>query len=167
MHPHLAGHIHCCVRHAESLDNRLGIKGNHDAPLRNRGRRDGRLLAESLAGQAFPHVVHSVTVRTRQTATPIAERLGCPLRCDPAFDSLDLGGFRGRNKDAVKAATPPYGQQWPGGESRLDAECRVIAGVRRLLRATPADAPLPLLVLHNTVLKVLDRVIREGGDRSK
>ena len=72
------------VRHGEVL-NPDGILYGRLAgfPLSERGHEMAERVADALAGRDVTHVVASPLERARQTAEPLARRLGLELRTDP------------------------------------------------------------------------------------
>jgi len=75
------------VRHAEPEWVREGLSVD-DPPLTERGHDQAARLAERLASEPFDEVYVSPTMRTRQTAAPILDRLGRPQQIDEWLEEI-------------------------------------------------------------------------------
>lgn len=75
------------VRHAEK---ETGDPGERDPVLTEKGRRRAEALARVLRDAKIERVYSTDYQRTRQTAAPVAERLGLPVEL---YDPRDLEGF--------------------------------------------------------------------------
>jgi phosphohistidine phosphatase len=67
------------LRHAKS-DWSDATLADHDRPLSGRGRKARKTIARHIRGWPVDLVVCSTAVRTRSTAKPVVEALGCPVR---------------------------------------------------------------------------------------
>lgn len=72
------------LRHAKSDWSHPG-QDDHDRTLNQRGKRARNLVAGHVAGWHVDLVVCSTARRARETAKPVIETLGCPVRYDPAL----------------------------------------------------------------------------------
>jgi probable phosphoglycerate mutase len=114
--------------------------------------------------------------RTRETAAPIAEALGHDVRVDEGLVELDIGEWTGMElKAAIKRpewATVqryPSGFTFPGGESFLAMQARVLAALDRMRAAHPGQAvvavshadPIRAVVAHamGSHLDMFQRVV--------
>jgi 2,3-bisphosphoglycerate-dependent phosphoglycerate mutase len=137
------------VRHGESeanLDPTAYKKGDHAIGLTPRGADQARAAADRLRGEllekhpaASPIVWTSPYARCRQTAAPIAELLGCPIRESVLIREQEYGLFDGLTDDECGARYPEWIDRqkrltaslgkfyfrYPGGESRADVSQRV------------------------------------------
>ncbi len=134
------------VRHGHTDWNGLGrYQGHAPIPLSERGLAQARCLAEALGQDGSIAAVYSSDLlRCRQTAEPIAARLGLAVRCDPRFRELNYGNWQGMTLAEVQRLDPerfaayranPAGVTVPGGESQHMLAERVLAGLRDLLAA--------------------------------
>lgn len=137
------------IRHGESeanLDPTAYKKGDHAIGLTPKGVEQAIAAADRLArelaakhpGQS-PIIWTSPYARCRQTAAPIAERLGCPLRESVLIREQEYGLFDGLTDDDCAERYPEWIDRqkrltaclgkfyfrYPGGESRADVSQRV------------------------------------------
>ncbi len=146
-----------------------GNGGNGSTPG-GRGRA-GRRKARRIAA-----VYSSPLERTRETAQPIAEAVGCDVRVDDGLLELDVGSWTGLE---LKAATKrpewatiqryPSGFAFPDGESFLAMQARMVGTLDRLRTAHPGETivavshadPIRAAVAHamGTHLDLFQRVV--------
>ena len=122
------------------------------------GRRQAEALARRFAGEAVDAVWTSPLQRARETAEPIAARLGLPARPSDALSEIDFGAWTGQSFAAL--GDDPRWRRWneargserpPGGESMAEAQARAAGEVERA-RAGHPDGRV-LLVSHGDVIK--------------
>jgi broad specificity phosphatase PhoE len=108
-------------------------------------------LAERLASEGIDLIQSSPQQRSRETAAPIADRLGLPLQIEDAIDEIDVGDWTGRSfaSLSIDERWRAWNQQRssvrpPNGESMPQLQDRVIAH----LRATRSTVP------HGSVVMV-------------
>jgi broad specificity phosphatase PhoE len=116
------------IRHGESLYNAEGrIQGQSDVALSPAGLLQAQAIADALAGEAIDAVFASPLRRAKQTAEPIAARLGVDIRCDDRLKEIHAGIFQGLLWNEIEAKFPEAARPWreqqpdfviPGGESR-------------------------------------------------
>lgn len=115
-------------------------KGLHLAP---KGREQAEAVAERLAGLKNVAAVYASPLeRTRETAAPIAKRLGQRVISDKGLLECDFGEWTGRKlTDLMKLpewATVqryPSGFRFPGGESFAEMQTRISGTVARLVES--------------------------------
>lgn len=122
------------------------------------GRAQARRLAEHFAGRDVAAVYTSPLERARETAEPIAERLGLEARmCEPIAE-IDFGAWTGRS--FADLAGDPLWERWnslrslgrpPGGESMIEVQARIVAGIEQM-RGEHRGAGA-VLVSHGDVIK--------------
>lgn len=149
------------VRHAEH-----GLLGHRltgrmlGVGLSEAGKRQAEELAAVLGTRPISAVVSSPLQRARETAAPIAARLGRAVAIEPGLNEIDFGAWTGR--DFAELEADPAWQAWnrfrstapcPGGESMLAAQARAVHALVALRAAYPADEVV--LVSHQDVLKAL------------
>ena len=153
------------LRHGETLWNRGGrLQGWQDSPLSEAGRAQASALAERLAGERVDAIVASDLGRTRDTAAPIAARLGLALRLDAGLRERCYGEFEGMTWAEIERARPLDYHRLaardpeyvvPGGESGVQFRDRVVAALEHLGRML-ADATV-VVVTHGGVLGIVYR----------
>jgi probable phosphoglycerate mutase len=128
--------------------------------LSEAGRREAERLAGRLAGRAVHAVYTSPLERARETAEPIARRLGLEPCVAPGVTELDFALWSGRAidgfaDDATWRHFNAYrsGTRIPGGESMLEAQARAVDELLRL-RARH-DGETVVVVSHADVIRAL------------
>jgi probable phosphoglycerate mutase len=128
------------IRHAShDLLGRVLAGRMPGVPLNARGRAEAAQLAADLAHLSIHALSTSPMERVRQTAEPLARRLGLEMRLDPAFHEIDFGDWT--SLSFAELAPLPAWQLWnsarheaqpPGGETMAAAQRRFVAGLERL-----------------------------------
>ncbi len=132
------------VRHGQTDWNVQGrYQGQADPPLNARGWVQALRLAYDLP-RAHPRVdalYSSPLLRARQTALPLAARLGLRPRFLPALMEIHLGVWQGLLVRDIRARYPrlfvrweddPWGTEIPGGELLAEVQARVYAALDRI-----------------------------------
>lgn len=155
------------VRHGETDWNAAArIQGHQDIGLNPRGLRQAERLAEALADEPLAAIYSSDLSRAQQTAQPLAQRLGLPLRLAPALRERHFGDLQGQTFEEVARRDPDQAQRWrqrdpqwqpSGGESLMALRQRVVDALQQVARAHVGEQVL--LVTHGGVL---DAWHREG-----
>src|SRR5919204_4632707 len=130
------------ARHAQSTWNDLGkIQGKLDPPLSERGREQAERLAERLGSRRWAGFYCSDLARCRETAAPLALRLGREPVALKELREIFLGEWEGLTRHDLEVRYPDLWQQWlqrpdwdvvPGGEGTAAFERRVDAILKRL-----------------------------------
>lgn len=151
------------IRHAETPWNRLGrYQGLRDVPLSRRGRLQRWRLARALARVHLDAVVTSDLRRARDTAAPLARRIGCRLLLEPGLREMSFGRWEGLTHVQVRARFPeewdayrrdPVGFAASGGESFLDVAERVSEAWQRAARR--AGGRRVAVVAHGAAIKAI------------
>jgi broad specificity phosphatase PhoE len=149
------------IRHASyDLLGRVLAGRSPGHSLNAQGRAEAAALARSLSDLAIAAVVASPLERTRETAAPIAERLGLPVAIDEDFSEIDYGDWTGaaigelhaspawRRFNAFRGAA-----EIPGGETMLAAQARALRALLRLRVAWPGHALA--VVTHGDIVKAV------------
>jgi probable phosphoglycerate mutase len=126
--------------------------------LNDRGRRQVEGLAESLAGEPIRVVYSSPLERARETAEPLARRLGLEVRDAEELLELDFGDWTGKSF-AELDPLPEWqrynsfrsGTRIPGGELMLEVQARVVGFMQRLCSDRSEGAVA--LVSHGDVIR--------------
>ena len=133
------------IRHAShdfpagSLPGRLPGVG-----ISAKGRAQADALASQLGKLPLDAVYSSPRERARQTAAPLAAKLGFDVLVDDLFDEIDYGEWTGKSFKDLDALTHwkqfnsfRSGTQIPGGEMFLDVQRRMVAGIQKLRQDYP------------------------------
>ncbi|MGH9079583.1 MAG: histidine phosphatase family protein, partial [Acidimicrobiales bacterium] len=114
------------------------------------GEAQARAVAGRIAeagGTGPPAAVYASPLeRTRETARPIARRLGLRVRSERGLLECDFGAWTGARLSAL-AKKPewqevqrwPSGFRFPGGESFLEMQARMASTITRLARHHPGE----------------------------
>lgn len=160
------------ARHGQTAYNKQRrFQGQGDVPLDETGRAQAAELAELAAAEPLRALYASPIVRARETAEVVAARIGLEPRYDPRFAEHDVGAWQDRLFDDVQREEPDAwaawqrgGEDWrfPGGESLLEQQERVIAG---LVDVTQRGELPALVVCHRGVIRsALCHTRNEGLD---
>ncbi len=148
------------IRHAENdwIGKRLPGRrpGLH---LNARGRAQAEALALALADVPFVAIYTSPLERARETAAPLARRHGLRLRSREALAEVDPGAWEGQLLSRVRrqmlwrvVQQAPSLVRFPGGESFLDVQGRVVGELENLRRLHPGETVA--CVSHADVIRV-------------
>jgi probable phosphoglycerate mutase len=149
------------IRHAETDDLGQALSGRRSGVgLNAAGRRQAEQLAARLAGEGIAAVYSGPLERVRETARPLAERLGLEVREAPELDEIDLGEWSGQSFEALNCR-----DDWrrfnsvrsctraPGGELMLEVQARGVGFLQRLCGERPGAAVA--VVSHADVIKAV------------
>lgn len=135
------------VRHCDSSGQ------EPDAPLTPHGRRQAEQLADTLASPGIARIVSSPYLRARQSAEPLARRLGLPIEADARLIERVLSAEPQADwRDRLRAAWDDFDLALPGGESSRAATARGLAAIDAIL----ADGRRPTVVVsHGNLIALL------------
>ncbi|MFH0941773.1 MAG: histidine phosphatase family protein [Chloroflexota bacterium] len=150
------------ARHGETDGNVAEVfRGRLDIELNETGRKQARLMADSLAESKISAVFSSPLKRALETAQIVAARLGLKVSPAPELVDMDFGDWQGLSIKTVRDEYPELFARWlenphhvkaPGGESLLDVRERTLSLVSRVTARGEGDT---LMVSHRVVNKVL------------
>jgi probable phosphomutase (TIGR03848 family) len=149
------------IRHGETDDLGKALSGRRPGvSLNAAGRRQAEQLAARLAGEGLTGVYSGPLQRVRETAAPLAHRLGLEVRAAPELDEIDLGEWSGQSFDELAGRddwrlfnTVRSCTRAPGGELILEVQARSVAFLQRLRCEQPGAAVA--LVSHADVIKAV------------
>ncbi len=152
------------IRHGQTQANRERRYQSHsDSPLTSYGQRQVAALAVRLHAIPFGLIITSPRERTRRAAEVIMQgRQGVTLREDPAWAEVGHGRWEGLTYAEVRAQYPAEARaRWDagingkaeGGESLADANVRISAAWRSLLRDHPGGRVL--IATHATPIQLI------------
>lgn len=154
------------IRHGETAWNRdRRLQGQLDVPLNDFGVAQADALAQVLADEPIEAVYSSDLTRTMQTAAPLAEVLGVPVRQERRLRERCYGALQGMTYAEVAEQRPEDFARWQarvpdyappeGGESLLSFHERAVETVLELVRRHPGGRIA--VVSHGGVLDCLYR----------
>ena len=136
------------VRHGQTPTTGKLLPGR--APglhLSETGQAQAKEVAERLA--AVPKITAiyaSPLERTRETAAPLAAALGMKVKMDKGLLEADVGDWTGQELKTVRKAPEwkvvhsyPSGFRFPGGESFVEMQTRIVSALERLRSAHPGE----------------------------
>jgi len=144
------------IRHAEP-EPLSDACADCDRPLSALGRAQAECLARAYAREALDAIISSTMRRAAQTAAPLAQALGLPLRQESALAEIDLGALTPWGV-AERAQWEEVAGRWssgdlsvccPGGESLHDVMHRVEPFIVDLLAGSAQGALA--IVAHSVV----------------
>jgi broad specificity phosphatase PhoE len=144
------------VRHGRTAGNRVRYVGWGDEPLDEVGHEQARALAAQLADEPIDVVYSSPLTRALDTARPLAEAHGAPLRVREQLNEINYGAYQDILKAdrRVKVRRNHRTQRMPGGESLRDVYDRV-AVVRAEVEAALHAGRNVAVVAHFWSLRML------------
>lgn len=104
------------LRHAETATPHLWHGAESDVGLSDRGAAAARDLADWFAAERPVAVVTSTLRRAVDTARPIAERCGVPLRTEFAWHERRVGAMAGTTVSPPHPIWPETVRRWMSGE---------------------------------------------------
>ncbi len=111
------------------------------------GQSQAKAVGERLAAvPKIAAVYASPLERTRETAAAIADAVGLKVKIDKGLLEVDIGDWTGQELKTVRKAPEwkqvhgyPSGFRFPGGESFLEMQTRVVSTLARLRAAHPGQ----------------------------
>jgi probable phosphoglycerate mutase len=133
------------LRHGETETNaRQLVAGSLDTELTALGRKQAHLAAARLANEPITAIYSSPLRRARDTAVPIAEKLGLGVVIIPELAERMWGALEGQPRGSRTRGVTPA-----GAESTTTFTKRICAGFAQI------DTDVPLIVGHSGVFRVL------------
>ena len=133
------------VRHGSNDWLGKGLAGRlADVHLNAQGRDEAERVAEFLARKGIQRVISSPLERTRETAEPLARRLGLEVEISEAVLEVDFGDWNGRSLAELKEIrewgyfnTFRSGTRIPNGETIVEIQARMVVALERFRKETP------------------------------
>jgi alpha-ribazole phosphatase len=120
--------------------------GHTDAPLSVTGQAQAEALGALLEGEGLEAIYTSDLRRARESAAPLARRLGLAPVDVPELREMAMGRWEGLTLAQIEARDPDLAGRWladpvavpfPGGESLADLERRVMPAFLALVARHP------------------------------
>jgi broad specificity phosphatase PhoE len=149
------------IRHAERLGDQAMLVGRSGGlHLSSPGKIQAERLANHLAREPISHVLSSPVERARETAAPLARRLGVTVDIAPALTEINSGAWTGRTfpeLDATDAQWRRFNQlrsltRIPSGETMVEVQARFVSEMLRLQEEFPHAGIA--LVSHSDPIKI-------------
>lgn len=155
----------CVVRHGETAWNAEGrVQGQLDIPLGPAGHSQARCVASALATRRFAALYSSDLARVRETASPLARKLGLELRIDARLRERHYGIFQGLTYAEAKVKLPADYQRFRAkdpdyafgtGESLREFFSRSVACLEEIAGRHAGEEAL--VFTHGGVLEMIYR----------
>jgi probable phosphomutase (TIGR03848 family) len=167
------------VRHGQTPTTGSTLPGRANGlHLADKGREQASAVAERLAPfkDKIAGVYASPLERTRETASPIAKQLGVRVRTSRGLVECDFGDWTGQELKALmklpewkQVQRYPSGFRFPGGESFVDMQTRMVDTVNGLVEthrgkvvvAVSHADPIKAVIAHavGTHLDLFQRIV--------
>jgi len=150
------------LRHGENTTPHLFNGAELDSPLSERGRRQAEIMARVMLAEQPQAVISSAMLRAVQTASPIAQACGLPLKIEPDLHERRVGSLSGKTWDEGGAIWQRTLARWmngqpdydeTGGESFVALQQRVLGAWSRLVQAHAGQTAV--VVAHGHVCRCL------------
>jgi probable phosphoglycerate mutase len=132
------------IRHGENDYLKKGRMPGRapDIHLNEAGRKQAAALAQALSGLPVKAIISSPLERAVETAETIAGALGLKIELRPGLMDTDVGDWQGKEIKALRKKPAwkivqgaPSRMQFPGGESFLELQVRVVKEIESLCAA--------------------------------
>ena len=151
------------VRHGQTKWNKeKRMQGWADSKLTELGRKQAKLLGESLENIEFNQVVSSPLGRTRETSKLVIGDRPVELIINDNFKEMGFGSWEGQDPEELKIKHPEvFRDLWTradkyvpiDGESFEELQNRIIKGINQVIKDNP-DGNV-LIVTHGMVIQML------------
>ncbi|MCS7011495.1 MAG: histidine phosphatase family protein [Anaerolineales bacterium] len=128
--------------------------------LNARGREQAAALAEALGRLALTAIYSSPLERALETAQPLADALGLQVQTSPDLMDTDVGAWAGRSWKMLRRTKAwrviqetPSQFRFPGGESFVECQARIVATLQEIVNTHGNDA-LVAVVFHADPIKL-------------
>lgn len=154
--------IFLLIRHAENDYLKKGLLAGHTpgVHLNEKGRSQAQSLAEKLAGAPIKAIYSSPLERALETAEPIAKALNLEVIPLPSLMETDPGEWSGKPLKSLRrlkvwsiVQSRPSLFRFPGGESFLEVQQRVVSGLLSLA-ASHDTKDIIVCVAHGDPIRI-------------
>lgn len=151
------------IRHAEKErgDYYNPHLRHQDEPISARGRQQAEELCSYFDGKAVSSIYISGYQRTRETAAPLAERMGLEPITDERLNEIDNGVLDSLRDEEVQARFPDVWQafqdksadfRFPGGETGVEARDRAASLLEEKRQENVGDV---VIICHEGLIRIL------------
>ncbi|WP_226682338.1 histidine phosphatase family protein [Sutcliffiella horikoshii] len=156
------------IRHGQSEADILQVhEGRADYPLTELGRMQAKRLACRLNEHCPPDIIWTSTLkRAAETATILAEEVGCMLIKEPNLMEFNNGVLAGlpRELAATKYPLPPGGrkphERIQNGESEIEFRMRVETALSKILAESSAVVRIAIVSHGGTISNLLKALLQ-------
>ncbi|OLY94817.1 probable phosphoglycerate mutase [Cnuella takakiae] len=149
------------IRHATTIDVGTRLSGRKEGVvLTETGVAEADALAQRLSGLQVAALYSSPMERAQATAAPLAQVWGKEVAVMEAFNEIDFGAwtqaqFSGLHSDPQFALFNQFRSHTriPGGETMLEAQCRMVQGLQQLMQQHPQQKVA--IVSHCDMIKAV------------
>jgi len=151
------------VRHGQTDCSRTNsFCGSVNVPLNEAGHAMARAIADSYAGRPWTAIYSSPLLRARDTAGPLAVRLGMPLQIEAGLREISYGEWDGMLESDVERLYAAEWRAWsddpaqvppPGGETATAIEKRAIAVIDGIRERYP-DGEV-FIASHKATIRII------------
>ena len=151
------------IRHGQTDWNQEGrYQGWTDIPLSEEGKRQAAALGERFRRLPLDALYVSPLKRAQQTAMPISEITGVPIRTEEHFKEINFGSWEGHTIAELEEKFPneyrsfyldPFSSVFPGEGSFQAVAKRAVEGFRELLEKHKGKTIA--VVSHGGLLRVM------------
>lgn len=139
--------------------------------LDERGRAQAERLVDRFAGVRLTALYSSPLERCRQTVAPLAAAQRLEMRVSGALEEMDAGRWTNRRLSSLRSTAlwrtvqdRPSEFRFPGGESFLEAEQRLVGEIDRIARRHPRGRVA--IASHGDMVKIaIAHYLGSGLDR--
>jgi probable phosphoglycerate mutase len=151
------------IRHGENEYVKTGKLAGRlpEVHLNERGQKQAAELAESLANAPIKAVYSSPLERARETATPLAEKLGLTVEIRPGLMETGIGEWAGQELKVLgklpewkTVQNSPSRFRFPGGESFVECQTRLVSEIETLVALHKPEEVIAV-VTHADPIKLL------------
>ena len=151
------------IRHGENEYVKTGKLAGRlpDVHLNERGINQARELAEALANVPIKAIYSSPMERARETATPLAEKLGLELQIREGLCETGIGEWAGQELKNLRklpswktVQDAPSRFRFPDGESFVECQTRLVSEIEAIIK-NHAENEIIACVSHADPIKLL------------
>jgi probable phosphoglycerate mutase len=151
------------IRHGENDYTKASKLAGHlpEVHLNERGRKQVAELAEALAKVPIKAVYSSPLERARETAAPLAEKLGLEVQIRAGLVETSIGEWAGQELKALRKLPEwrvvqgaPSRFRFPNGESFAECQTRLVSEIEAILKVHKSDEIIAV-VSHADPIKLV------------
>jgi probable phosphoglycerate mutase len=151
------------IRHGENDFVKTGKLAGQlpEVHLNEKGRQQAEELAEALGNLPLQAIYSSPLERARETAAPLAAKLGLEVQIRPGLIETGIGEWAGQELKALRklpewkiVQNAPSRFRFPGGESFVECQARLVREIESIARAHKSDEIIAC-VSHSDPIKLI------------